>query len=78
MNWNELKAHCERAKNGKTLNTHRPLQKKNYVPVWQRMKDYTPSVANMEMLAKNCGNPEQAENVAIQELKAGIKLKVMG
>lgn len=99
--WNKLKQHCNDWKNGKVLNTYRPLQKKNYQPhrlpqwepqgdyrligedtkrnpFWKQMKDYTPSLVNAEMLKKNCFNQEQAIDFAIEELKKGNRLSVMG
>jgi len=73
MNWKELKQHCKLHKEGKVLNTNRPLIKKSYQPAWQKMKSYglTPTLEqNINLKGKNTDD-------LITQLKVGGKIRLM-
>ena len=80
MEWEKLKQHVENWKKGESLNKQqkRDYQQKTNVPVWQKVKNYSPTVVNHIMLQKNINSPETAIDVAIQDLMAGKTITLMG
>ena len=73
MDWRELKQHCKLHKQGKLLNTHRPMQKKSYQPAWQKIKSY----GSNPTLEQNIGLRGKNTDDLITQLKVGGKIRLM-